>query len=164
MEQPKVIRVARIWLAIHLAVIASAIAMGSILPMLFIGPIPTMYGAWVMVMTGITQHGGLAEDVLDHRLNSRTVLMNPLLRFIYWNMNYHIEHHMFPMVPYHALPALYEEMKPYCPPASRSVFAAYREIIPALIRQIKDPSYVIARKLPDGTKPYVPGAAAVAAE
>ena len=30
--------------------------------------------------------------------------MNPVSRFIYWNMNYHVEHHMFPMVPYHALP------------------------------------------------------------
>ena len=42
----------------------------------------------------------------------RTVYMNPVLRFLYWNMNYHIEHHMFPMVPYHALPKLHEEMKP----------------------------------------------------
>ena len=56
-------------------------------------------------MTGLLQHGGLAEDVLDHRLNSRTVYMNPVSRWIYWNMNYHVEHHMFPMVPYHALPA-----------------------------------------------------------
>ena len=54
---------------------------------------------------------GLAEDVLDHRLNSRTVYMNPVLRFLYWNMNYHVEHHMFPMVPYHALPELHEAIK-----------------------------------------------------
>ena len=43
--------------------------------------------------------------------NSRTVYMNPVFRFVYWNMNYHLEHHMFPMVPYHALPALHAEMK-----------------------------------------------------
>jgi Na+-transporting NADH:ubiquinone oxidoreductase subunit F len=42
--------------------------------------------------------------VLDHRLNCRTVYMNPIHRFLYWNMNYHVEHHMFPLVPYHALP------------------------------------------------------------
>ena len=53
-------------------------------------------------MTGLLQHGGLADNVTDHRLNSRTVYMNPVSRFIYWNMNYHVEHHMFPMVPYHA--------------------------------------------------------------
>ena len=29
--------------------------------------------------------GGLAEDVLDHRLNSRMVLINPIGRWIYWN-------------------------------------------------------------------------------
>src|SRR5262249_3901675 len=114
MERPRAIFAARIWLAIHLAVIALPIMTGSLLPVLLVGPLPTMYGAWVHVMTGITQHGGLAEDVLDHRLNSRTVIMNPVLRFLYWNMNYHVEHHMFPMVPYHALPALHEEMKPYC--------------------------------------------------
>jgi fatty acid desaturase len=147
-------------------VIALAVMTGSFLPVLLIGPLPTMYGAWVHVMTGVTQHGGLAEDVLDHRLNSRTVYMNPVLRFLYWNMNYHVEHHMFPMVPYHALPALHEEMKPYCPPASASVFAAFREIIPAIIRQIRDPAYVIERKLPDGVEPYGGGAraAAIAAE
>jgi fatty acid desaturase len=38
---------------------------------------PRIYGAWHMVLTGLLQHGGLAEDVLDHRLNSRTVLHEP---------------------------------------------------------------------------------------
>ena len=66
-------------------------------------------------LIGLTQHVGLAEDVLDHRLNSRTVYMNPMIRFIYWNMNYHVEHHMFPMVPYHALPRLHEVIKHDCP-------------------------------------------------
>ena len=148
-ERSKVYLVARIWLVIHAAVIAYSIYMGSILPMLFVGPLPTMYGAWVHVITGVTQHAGLAEDVLDHRLNSRTVHMNPVLRFIYWNMNYHIEHHMFPMVPYHALPALHEEMKAYCPPTYSSVLAAYREIIPALLRQMREPGWCVERKLPD---------------
>ncbi len=149
MERGRVYLVARIWLAIHAAVIAYSIYTGSILPMLLIGPLPTMYGAWLHIVTGLTQHAGLAEDVLDHRLNSRTVYMNPVLRFIYWNMNYHIEHHMFPMVPYHALPALHEDIKAYCPPAYASVFAAYREIIPALLRQVREPGWSIERKLPE---------------
>jgi fatty acid desaturase len=153
MERGKVYQSARISLAIHFAVIAFSIAIGSILPMLLVGPLPTMYGAWVHVMTGLTQHGGLAENVLDHRLNSRTVYMNPVLRFIYWNMNYHVEHHMFPMVPYHALPALHEELKPYLPPASKSVIAAYNEIIPAILRQRHEPLWHIEPKLPEGISP-----------
>ncbi len=77
--------------------------MGSFLPLMLVG-LPRLYGAWHHVMIGLLQHGGLADNVIDHRLNSRTVYMNPISRFIYWNMNYHVEHHMFPMVPYHALP------------------------------------------------------------
>ena len=155
MERGRVYLVARIWLAIHLSVIAIALATGSLLPVLLVGPLPTMYGAWVHILTGLTQHGGLAEDVLDHRLNSRTVYMNPVLRFIYWNMNYHIEHHMFPMVPYHALPALHEDLKPYLPKPSASVFEAYREIIPAILRQRREPAWHIERKLPEGVTPVI---------
>ncbi len=157
-ERARVYLVARIWLAIHLAVIAYAVDIGSILPMLLAGPLPTMYGAWVHVITGITQHAGLAEDVLDHRLNSRTVYMNPVMRFIYWNMNYHIEHHMFPMVPYHALPALHEEVKAYCPPPYPGILAAYREIVPALLRQVREPGWCIERKLPEGVAPMTAAA------
>ena len=83
---------------------------------------------------GLTQHAGLAEDVLDHRLNSRTVYMNPIFRFLYWNMNYHVEHHMFPMVPYHALPRLHEAMQARLPAAlSQYARVAYREIISAIV-------------------------------
>ncbi len=153
MERARVYFVARIWIVIHLASIALALYLQSWLPVLLVGPLPTMYGAWVHIITGLTQHGGLAEDVLDHRLNSRTVMMNPILRFLYWNMNYHVEHHMFPMVPYHQLPKLYEDMKPFTPPANTSVFNAYSEIIPALLRQVKDPSYAIKRHLPNGVTP-----------
>ena len=73
-------------------------------------------------MIGLLQHGGLADNVLDHRLNSRTVYMNPISRFIYWNMNYHVEHHMFPMVPYHALPRLHALIKDDLPPPNPSMW------------------------------------------
>ena len=77
---------------------------------MFIG-LPTLYGAWLMPIYGYTQHAGLAENVLDHRLNCRTVYMNLINRYLYWNMNYHVEHHMFPLVPYHNLPRLHELVK-----------------------------------------------------
>lgn len=156
MERAKVFTTARIWLVIHLAVIGLAIYTRSILPMLFVGPLPTMYGAWVHIMTGLTQHAGMPENVIDHRLNCRTVYMNPVLRFIYWNMNYHIEHHMFPMVPYHRLPELHEEMKPYCPKPYPSVLAAYAEIIPAVLKQVRDPTYAVKRELPANAPAHVP--------
>ncbi len=101
-----------------------------------------------MVIYGTTQHAGLAENELDHRLNSRTVYMNRLHRYLYWNMNYHIEHHMFPLVPYHALPKLHELVKHDLPKPYKSIIDTYREIIPALIKQSRDPGYYIERELP----------------
>jgi fatty acid desaturase len=154
-EQSKVYRVARIWCAIFAAVIIWSIAAGSILPLMFIG-LPSFYGAWLHLVFNLTQHAGLAEDVLDHRLNTRTVYMNPLLRFLYWNMNYHVEHHMFPMVPYHALPALHEMIKADTPPAYHGIVETYREIIPTLWRQLGDPSYFVERTLPVSRRPPGP--------
>ena len=151
---PGIFRTARLWIAFYAAVIASAILTRSFLPILFIGPLPTMYGAWLAHFFGLTQHGGLAEDVLDHRLNARTVHMNPISRFLYWNMNYHLEHHMFPMVPYHRLPALHEVIKDDLPPASPNTLAAWREILVALNRQRTDPTYYIKRVLPPTAKPF----------
>ncbi|MDZ5700024.1 fatty acid desaturase family protein [Chelativorans sp. M5D2P16] len=152
-EQPKVVRIARIWVAIYAATAAAAISTGSILPFLLIGG-PRLYGAWHHVMTGLLQHGGLADNVTDHRLNSRTVYMNPISRFIYWNMNYHVEHHMFPMVPYHALPKLHEMIKHDLPAPNRSILDGYREMLPAFLRQLRYEDYFIKRELPPTAKPY----------
>ncbi|MBB3659960.1 fatty acid desaturase [Rhizobium sp. BK650] len=153
MEQPKAIRIARIWLAIYVVTIALAIYMGSILPLVLIG-LPRLYGAWHHVLTGLLQHGGLADNVIDHRLNSRTVYMNPISRFIYWNMNYHVEHHMFPMVPYHALPKLHAMIKHDLPAPSLSIWAGYKEMIPAFLRQLRNEDYFVKRELPATARPY----------
>lgn len=152
-DRNKVFWVARIWLGIYLFVIALAIWMGSILPLMVIG-LPRMYGAWHHVMTGVLQHLGLAENVTDHRLNTRTVLMNPISRFIYLNMNYHVEHHMFTMVPYYRLPELHDLIKHDLPAPDRSIFAAYRRLLPVLIKQLKYEDAVILPELPHGAAPY----------
>jgi fatty acid desaturase len=165
-EWPKAVRVARISLAIYAATLLVALAAGSILPLMVIG-LPRLYGAWHHVMTGLMQHGGLADNVIDHRLNARTVYLNPISRFIYWNMNYHVEHHMFPMVPFHALPKLHAAIKHDLPEPSPSILAAYREAWPAWVRQMSYEDYFVQRALPPTAKPYradfhafVPGATA----
>jgi fatty acid desaturase len=150
-EHRKAFMAARIWLAIYGVVIALCIITRSIIPAMLVG-LPKLYGAWHMVLCGMLQHGGLAEDVLDHRLNSRTTYMNRFSRFVYWNMNYHIEHHMFPMVPFHALPALHEELKSELPVPTTGFVAGFRELVPALLRQRTEPGYTIPRFLPDGTR------------
>jgi fatty acid desaturase len=144
---------ARTYALIFLIVAAWCIYTGSFLPAMLVG-LPSFYGVILVLTLSMMQHLGLPEDVLDHRLNSRTVYMNPIIRFLYWNINYHLDHHMFPMVPYHALPALHEEIKHDCPPANESIWSGIKEVAAALKEQRKDPSYVLIRPLPDTACPY----------
>jgi fatty acid desaturase len=80
--------------------------------------------------------------------------MNPISRFIYWNMNYHVEHHMFPMVPYHALPRLHELIKHDLPAPTPSILAGYREMVPVFLRQLRNEDYFLKRELPPTARPY----------
>jgi len=139
---------ARVYVLIFLFVVGLAIFYHTIMPLAFIG-LPTLLGTWLMPVYGLTQHAGLQENVLDHRLNCRTVYMNRIHRFLYWNMNYHIEHHMFPLVPYYALPKLHELIKDDCPKPYNGIIEAFKEIIPAILKQRKDPNYCVERKLPE---------------
>ncbi len=159
-EWPKLIRSSRLYVLAFIALVAGCIASDSILPAMFI-VLPRLYGGPLSQLFNLTQHAGLADNVLDHRHNCRTILMNPVFRFMYVNMNYHVEHHMYPMVPYHALPKLHALMRDQCAPAYPGLWAAYREIIPAVLRQRKDPDYFIRRPVPE---PVSDAAAARSAE
>ena len=156
-EWPRIMREARLWMVVYTALLLVCLLTHSLLPLLFVG-LPSFYGAWLYLFFGLTQHAGMPENVLDHRLNCRTVMMNPVFRFLYWNMNYHVDHHMFPMVPYHALPALHEAIKQDCPTAYASTWAAYKEILPVLFQQLRDPTYHVQRVLPAANTPSVRGA------
>ena len=152
-DYAKVFLIARIWLLLYLCIILLCLNLNSILPLMVVG-LPRLYGAWHHVLTGVLQHLGLAENVSDHRLNTRTVLMNPISRFIYLNMNYHLEHHMFTMVPYYNLPKLHELIKHDVPKPETSIFNAYKRLIPVLIKQLKYEDAVIVPDLPEGATPY----------
>jgi fatty acid desaturase len=159
-EVSKAIFAARVHIAIYAATAAVSLGMlaagmgwRALIPFMLIG-LPRIYGCWHFIMTGLLQHGGLAENVVDHRLNTRTVYMNPVSRWLYWNMNYHVEHHMFPMVPYYNLPRLHELIKHDLPPPDPSIWHAYREMLPVVLRQRTDPDHYLRRELPPTARPY----------
>jgi fatty acid desaturase len=147
-ERGKVVNSARIFVLVFVAVIAVCWYFHSILPAMYI-VLPRFYGGFLAQFFNITQHAGLAEDVYDHRLNTRTFTTNPVFQWLYSNMNYHIEHHMHPMVPWHQLPKLHEAIKNQCPPVYTSVWQAWAEVLPAINQQAKDPSFQVDRALPE---------------
>ncbi|MBP6507044.1 MAG: NADH:ubiquinone reductase (Na(+)-transporting) subunit F [Opitutaceae bacterium] len=146
-EFSKIYFKARIYVLIYAGTLGLALYTRSFLPLMYVG-LPNIFGTWLMLVYGYTQHAGLAENVLDHRLNCRTVYMHPIHRYLYWNMNYHVEHHMFPLVPYHNLPRLHALVKHDMPVPYSGIIEAFREIIPTVLRQVKDPAHHVKRKLP----------------
>ena len=64
-------------------------------------------------------------------------------------MEYHVEHHMFPMVPSYNLPKLSNLIKHQLPKANTSLYDAYKEIIRAIIKQHKDNNYFIQKEVPN---------------
>lgn len=110
------------------------------------------YAGGFQFLLNESQHTGLSDNVSDYRLNTRTILVNPFLRFLYWNMNYHIEHHMYAAVPcYHLgeLHALIAHDLPHCP---RGVVQTWREIIPIILRQRVEPDYQFVPELAGQTQ------------
>ncbi|HKF24711.1 MAG TPA: fatty acid desaturase, partial [Candidatus Acidoferrum sp.] len=57
---------ARIYAVLYALVFAAAAYYRTILPLMFVG-LPNLYGSWLMHVYSLTQHAGLAENVLDHR-------------------------------------------------------------------------------------------------
>ncbi|MCD8482068.1 MAG: hypothetical protein LR015_04960 [Verrucomicrobia bacterium] len=48
---------------------------------------------------------------------------------------------MFPLVPYHNLPKLHQLVKEDMPKPYSSLWACWKEIIPTVLKQVKDPTY-----------------------
>ena len=74
--------------------------------------------------------------------------MNPFFSFLYSNMEYHIEHHIFPKIPCHNLKAFHQVIKDQMPSPKKGVISAYKEIIPAIFKQAKDKNYFVDVNVP----------------
>ena len=139
---------ARIHVGIWVTTIIVSIIYQTWLPVLFI-VLPGIYGKALIASFGLMQHTGLQENVKDHRYSTRTVYLNPVFSFLYWHMEYHIEHHMFPTVPSYNLPKLHNMIKDQLPPANKGLLGAYKEILPAIFKQAKNPDYKITLSVPN---------------
>jgi fatty acid desaturase len=110
--------------------------------------IPRFAGAFAVYAFITTQHMAMAQDVNDHRLCTRSMSNSWLSRVLYWNMNYHIEHHVYPSVPFHALPALNAAIRDQLPQPSPGLVAAHVEIVRVILAQRSDPRATASRALP----------------
>ena len=94
------------------------------------------------------QNYGLSPDVDDFRLCCRTYTCSWLPGFYYWNMQYHVEHHMFPAVPFYNLPKLRRVLEEDLPAAPHGLWATWKEILEIHRKTKQDPQYRYVPSLP----------------
>jgi fatty acid desaturase len=137
----------RIVLVGHLLIAGVSIALGYWIVLLVI-TFPKMFGNWLQSLCNSAQHVGLQDNVSDFRLCSRTIYLNPFVQFLYWHMNYHIEHHMYAAVPCYRLSRLHRLIKHDLPYCTRGLRETWTHIAEILEKQERDPEYQYIAELP----------------
>lgn len=122
---------ARVMVAVYSVIAAAALYAGLGVELAMCWLLPRFFGEPLQRVMRVAEHVGCAEspNLLE---NTRTTLSNPLLNAIAWQMPYHAEHHLFPNVPFHALPALHALVAPNVVVESRGYLAGQRDIIARL--------------------------------
>lgn len=149
-EYRKSIWWSRLLLLFHGSVLVIGVATGLwVLPLIF--TVAPFIANWAAYFVGMTQHCGLREDTPDFRKCVRSITINPLWEFLYWHMNWHIEHHMYAGVPCYNLKKLYDEIADDMP-APRTLRQAWREMQDIWERQKTEPDYQFDTPLPPTAK------------
>ena len=147
-EKKKILWNSRLYVFIWLIIILFSFYYQTILPILYF-ILPNYYGKPIWFTINVTQHLGAALDKKDHRESTYSLKVNPILSFYYWHMEYHLEHHMFPMVPSYNLNKLQNLIKDQVPKPFPNLFVFYKEVLPVVIKQAKNPKYYYKNKIPN---------------
>lgn len=151
-KRRQLVRWARIQLLGHGAIIAVSCYFH-----LWMIPVVTtfsaFYGGALQFLCNNAQHVGLRDNVADFRLCCRTNYLNPVFQFLFWHMNYHIEHHMYAAVPCYNLGKLHRLIKADLPPTPNGLYQTWAGICAIIKRQRTEPGYQYTAELPAASAP-----------
>ena len=104
---PRIIATAR-WMAVGYGLILASLL---VTPLLFwVWLLPALIGQPALRLYLLAEHGDCPRVAYMFE-NTRTTFTNRAVRALAWNMSYHVEHHVYPAVPFHKLPVLRGLMK-----------------------------------------------------
>jgi fatty acid desaturase len=100
-----------------------------------------LVNCWLVPMTVAAAFGNLrslAEHAMtekgDPLTETRTVTSNRILSFLNCNLNYHLEHHLFPAVPWYNLPKVHALLRDDYPKIGAFVYRSYARFLWDAIR------------------------------
>ena len=145
-ERLKAVHWARYLIAVHLSFAVFAVLIGYPILILIVSLHPFM-GNWLRYFVGAPMHCGLQSDVSDFRKCVRTITLDPISEFLYWHMNWHLEHHMFAAVPCYNLKKLYEAVAEDMP-KPRTLISSWQEMLEVVKQQEADPAFEFDTPVP----------------
>ena len=116
------------WLQIALygAVAAASVAFQSTAALVY-WLLPMLMAQPLMRIILLAEHTGCSED-RNALTNTRTTLTLWPVRFLMWNMPFHAEHHLYPSVPWHALPEAHRQVRSRLGCVADGYIDAHRDI------------------------------------
>jgi fatty acid desaturase len=99
-----IVREARLYVAGYALLLAVSLALNTAV-LLWVWIVPLLVGQSMLRPYLYSEHTG-CERTRDAFDNTRTTYTGIFVKWFAWNMPYHVEHHAYPSVPFHALPKL----------------------------------------------------------
>jgi fatty acid desaturase len=101
-----IVRDARCYVAGYALLLFGSLVLHSAL-LLWVWVLPLLLGQLVLRPYLYAEHVG-CDHTRSAFQNTRTTFTTRFVHWLAWNMPYHVEHHAYPSVPFHALPQLHE--------------------------------------------------------
>ena len=93
--------------------------------------LPLAVGQPILRVILLAEHTGCSNDN-NPLTNTRTTLTWFPLRFLMWNMPFHAEHHLYPSIPFHALPQAHQQLKEHFTVIDRGYLKVNQDIVSSL--------------------------------
>jgi fatty acid desaturase len=117
------------------AVVAAASIGFRIWELLAFVTIAWQIGSGMEVLWHATEHIGRPYNVNDYRLNTRSIHVSWFIKLIFWGLDDHVDHHLFPIVPSRNLPKLHRILEEDLPNPD-NIFGCWAEMF--RISRVKD--------------------------
>jgi fatty acid desaturase len=125
-------------LFVHILIAFTAIYFG-VWQLLLFATIAWQIGMAIENLWHQTEHIGRLYNVNDQRLCTRSVRVGPFIKMIFWGLDDHVEHHLFPIVPSRNLPKLHKELTAYVP-EQKNIIACWKEMFAITREKDRNPA------------------------
>jgi fatty acid desaturase len=127
----EVVRSTRVQLGVYAGAIALSVLLDHPAAFFLYWVLPLAVGQPFLRAILLAEHTGCTNN--DNPFtNTRTTLTWFPIKLLMWNMPFHAEHHLYPSIPFHALPAAYERLSERWQHVERGYICVNQGIISAL--------------------------------